>query len=76
MIREGQGDVTLNYITESPKRIAISSFTEGESKISTVHLALGLFSWQYAHGNTSIFSLISSQRKRKVQTSSATLIIS
>lgn len=29
MIREGQGDLTLRYIADSPKRIAISSFTEG-----------------------------------------------
>ena len=30
MIREGQGDLTLRYIAESPKRIAISTFTEGK----------------------------------------------
>lgn len=31
MIREGQPEVTLRYIAESPKRLAISSFTEGRS---------------------------------------------
>ncbi|EXJ81291.1 hypothetical protein A1O3_07581 [Capronia epimyces CBS 606.96] len=29
MIREGRPEVTLRYIAESPKRLAISSFTEG-----------------------------------------------
>lgn len=29
MIREGQADVTLRYIAESPKRLAISNFTDG-----------------------------------------------
>jgi phosphatidylinositol-binding clathrin assembly protein len=29
MIREGQSDVTLKYIAESPKRLAIGTFTEG-----------------------------------------------
>ncbi len=29
MIREGQPDVTLSYLSESPKRMAISSFVEG-----------------------------------------------
>ena len=29
MIREGQADVTLRYIAESPKRLAIGAFTEG-----------------------------------------------
>lgn len=29
MIREGQGDLTLRYIAESPKRLAISNFTDG-----------------------------------------------
>ena len=55
MIREGQGDVTLKYIAESPKRIAISSFTEGELKnlyhTSCVETVLGTF-WQYKLGNT------------------------
>ena len=30
MIREGQPDLTLRYIAESPKRLAISNFTDGE----------------------------------------------
>jgi ANTH domain len=29
MIREGQTDMTLRYIAESPKRLAISNFTDG-----------------------------------------------
>ena len=29
MIREGEENVTLRYIAESPKRLAISNFTEG-----------------------------------------------
>lgn len=29
MIREGRPEVTLRYVAESPKRIAISTFTEG-----------------------------------------------
>ncbi|EXJ61367.1 uncharacterized protein A1O5_11925 [Cladophialophora psammophila CBS 110553] len=32
MIREGQPEVTLRYISESPKRLAISSFTEGQTQ--------------------------------------------
>ncbi|ETI29000.1 hypothetical protein G647_01452 [Cladophialophora carrionii CBS 160.54] len=32
MIREGQPEVTLRYIAESPKRLAISSFTEGQTQ--------------------------------------------
>lgn len=34
MIREGQPEITLRYISESPKRLAISSFTEGTSSIA------------------------------------------
>jgi hypothetical protein len=30
MIREGQPDLTLRYIAESPKRLAISNFTDGK----------------------------------------------
>ena len=30
MIREGQPDLTLRYIAESPKRLAISNFADGE----------------------------------------------
>lgn len=30
MIREGAQDVTLKYLADSPKRMAISQFTEGE----------------------------------------------
>jgi hypothetical protein len=38
MIREGQPEVTLRYISESPKRLAISSFTEGErGLLSALH---------------------------------------
>lgn len=29
MIREGQSDVTLRHIAESPRRLAISNFTDG-----------------------------------------------
>jgi len=32
MIREGQPDLTLRYIAESPKRLAISNFTDGKYK--------------------------------------------
>ncbi|KAJ9605052.1 hypothetical protein H2200_010442 [Cladophialophora chaetospira] len=32
MIREGQPEVTLRYISESPKRLAISSFTEVQTQ--------------------------------------------
>ncbi|KIX07027.1 uncharacterized protein Z518_05003 [Rhinocladiella mackenziei CBS 650.93] len=32
MIREGQPEVTLRYIAESPKRLAISSFTEVQTQ--------------------------------------------
>jgi ANTH domain len=34
MIREGQGDVTLRYIAESPKRLAISNFTDGACRFA------------------------------------------
>ena len=34
MIREGQPDLTLRYIAESPKRLAISNFTDGMYKLS------------------------------------------
>jgi hypothetical protein len=33
MIREGQPDLTLRYIAESPKRLAISNFTDGMCKL-------------------------------------------
>lgn len=33
MIREGQPDLTLRYIAESPKRLAISNFTDGMYKL-------------------------------------------
>lgn len=52
MIREGQGDVTLRYIAESPKRIAISSFTEGESETTLPHPCFELF-WG-RHGKMSL----------------------
>ncbi len=32
MIREGQQEITLRYIAESPKRLAISSFTEVQTQ--------------------------------------------
>ena len=32
MIREGQSEMTLRYIAESPKRLAISSFTEVQTQ--------------------------------------------
>ncbi|ERF72387.1 hypothetical protein EPUS_07549 [Endocarpon pusillum Z07020] len=32
MIREGQGDLTLRYIAESPKRLAISNFTDVQTQ--------------------------------------------
>jgi phosphatidylinositol-binding clathrin assembly protein len=32
MIREGQPEITLRYVSESPKRIAINTFTEGEKE--------------------------------------------
>ncbi|KEF52546.1 uncharacterized protein A1O9_11388 [Exophiala aquamarina CBS 119918] len=32
MIREGQPDITLRYISDSPKRLAISSFTEVQTQ--------------------------------------------
>jgi hypothetical protein len=35
MIREGQTDLTLRYIAESPKRLAISNFTDGGFAPST-----------------------------------------
>jgi hypothetical protein len=34
MIREGQPDLTLRYIAESPKRLAISNFTDGMCKLA------------------------------------------
>jgi hypothetical protein len=34
MIREGQPDLTLRYIAESPKRLAISTFTDGKYKLA------------------------------------------
>lgn len=37
MIREGQSDMTLRYIAESPKRLAISNFTDGASKSGLGH---------------------------------------
>ena len=33
MIREGQPDLTLRYLAESPKRLAISNFTDGKHKV-------------------------------------------
>jgi hypothetical protein len=33
MVREGQPDLTLRYIAESPKRLAISNFTDGKYKL-------------------------------------------
>ena len=35
MIREGQPDLTLRYIAESPKRLAISNFADGERRPNT-----------------------------------------
>lgn len=32
MIREGQLDATLHYISENPNKIAISQFSEGRNK--------------------------------------------
>ena len=32
MIREGQSEITLRYVAESPKRLAISSFTEVQTQ--------------------------------------------
>ena len=43
MIREGQPEVTLRYISESPKRLAISTFTEGtdnEQELPTGYMTL------------------------------------
>jgi hypothetical protein len=47
MIREGQPDLTLRYIAESPKRLAISNFTAGKYKLVRKGGYTYLHPWRY-----------------------------
>ena len=56
MIREGEPNVTLKYVAESPSKLAISNFADGTSKEYSITSARGPTeggsTYVYGHGGS------------------------
>lgn len=81
MIREGAADVTLRYIAESPKRLAISNFADGKQekririRFNAAMESFLLLPAQMRSQTTCADNLVALQYKRKERTYDVTRII-